>query len=169
MYDNFAPNQPAPIGSQIRALRASKGWSLAELARRVGTSTPTLHRYESGWDRFELATLRRVARALGATLEIRLLPRETSSPRSRPAAGNIVGLLRPLFWDKPLAASDLVDHRSWALARVLVFGDKVQVEAARAFFGDEAIREALQRREIDPRTRAYWDVVLGKEDASEGS
>jgi hypothetical protein len=55
------------------------------------------------------------------------------------------------------------------LARVLVFGDKVQVEAARAFFGDEAIREALQRREIDPRTRAYWDVVLGKEDASEGS
>lgn len=169
MYDNSSATQPAPIGSQIRALRISKGWSLAELARRAGTSTPTLHRYESGWDRFELATLRRIAHALGASLEVRLLPSGASSPRSRPAAIDVVRILRPLFWDKPLAASDLVEHRSWVLARVLVFGDKAQVEAARAYFGDEAIGEALQRREIDPRTRAYWDVVLGREYASEGS
>jgi transcriptional regulator with XRE-family HTH domain len=169
MYDNFRASQPAPIGSQIRALRVSKGWSLAELARRVGTSTPTLHRYESGWDRFEVGTLRRVARALGASLEIRLLPSGTSAPRSRPAAHDMVRLLRPLFWDKPLAASDLIDHRNWVLARVLVFGDRAQAETAREFFCDEAIGEALERREIDARTRAYWDVILGKEDASEGS
>jgi hypothetical protein len=50
-----------------------------------------------------------------------------------------------------------------------VFGDRAQAETAREFFGDEAIGEALERREIDARTRAYWDVILGKEDASEGS
>jgi transcriptional regulator with XRE-family HTH domain len=104
--------QPPPIGAQIRALRVAKGWSLTELARRVGTSTPTLHRYESGWDRFELATLRRVARALGASLEIRLLPSGASAPRARPTTRDMVRLLRPLFCDKPLAASDLIDHRS---------------------------------------------------------
>jgi hypothetical protein len=81
----------------------------------------------------------------------------------------MVRLLRPLFWDKPLAAADLIDHRPWVLARVLLFGDRRQVVAARSFFGDEAIREALQRREVDRRTRAYWSVILDDEDASEGS
>jgi transcriptional regulator with XRE-family HTH domain len=169
MYDKFMAGQPAPIGSQIRKLRASKGWSLAELARRVRTSAPTLHRYESGWDRFELATLRRIARALGARLEIRLLPSGARAPRSRPSVHEVVRLLRPLFWDKPLAASDLTDHRPWVLARVLLFGDRRQVETAREFFGDEAIGEALERREVDRRTRAYWNMILGDEDASEGS
>jgi len=169
MYDKYSESQPAPIGSQIRALRVSKGWSLAELARRVGTSTPTLHRYESGWDRFEVATLRRLARALGASLEIRLLPSGPSEPRTRPTARDMVRLLRPLFWDKPLSASDLIDHRPWVLARVLLFGDRPQVEAARWFFGDEAIGEALQRREVDARTRAYWNVILDDADAPEST
>lgn len=167
MRDNFS-RHPPPIGSQIRALRVSKGYTLAELAERVGTSAPTLHRYESGWDRFELTTLRRIARALGAALEIRLLPSGPAAPDSRPTARDLVRLLRPLFWDKPLATSDLSDHRLWVLARVLLFGNRAQVEAARRFFGDEAIGEALQRREIDERTRAYWDLMLSEEDASEG-
>lgn len=169
MYDKYSQTLPAPIGAQIRALRVSKGWSLAELARRVGTSTPALHRYESGWDRFGLATLRRVAHALGASLEIRLVPNGPSAPRSRPTTQDMVRLLRPLFWDKPLAVSDLIDHRAWVLARVLLFGDRTQVEAARWFFGDEAIVEALQRREVDGRTRAYWNVILDDEGASESS
>ena len=58
MSDNINVLQGAPVGLQIRALRKERGWSLAELARRAGTSAPTLHRYESGWERFELATLR---------------------------------------------------------------------------------------------------------------
>jgi len=169
MYDNIATGQAAPIGAQIRALRVSKGWSLAELARRVGTSPPTLHRYESGWDRFEVATLRRVARALGASVEIRLLPTRSSASPSKPTPHDIVRRLRPLFWDKPLSASDLTDYRSWVLTRVLMFGDRRQVGAARSFFGDEAISEAVQRREVDGRTRAYWSVILDGEDASEGT
>jgi len=169
MYDNIVKGQSAPVGTQIRALRVARGWSLAELALRVGTSAPTLHRYESGWDRFEVATLRRVARALGASLEIRLLPTRASAHSSKPTARDMVQLLRPLFWDKPLSDSDLVDHRSWVLARVLMFGDRLQVRAARSFFGDEVIRESLQRREVDGRTRTYWSVILDEEDASEGT
>jgi transcriptional regulator with XRE-family HTH domain len=169
MYDNIVANLPAPVGYQIRALRVSRGWSLAELARRVGTSPPTLHRYESGWDRFEVATLRRVARALGATLEIRLLPSRAIASPSTPTTRDMVQLVRPLFWEKSLSSSDLIDHRSWVLARVLMFGDLRQVRAARSFFGDEAIREALLRREVDSRTRTYWSVILDDEDASEGA
>jgi hypothetical protein len=59
--------------------------------------------------------------------------------------------------------------RSWVLSRVLMFGDLRQVRAARSFFGDEAIREALRRREVDRRTHSFWSVVLDEEDASEGT
>jgi hypothetical protein len=50
-----------------------------------------------------------------------------------------------------------------------LFGDRPQAEAARRFFGDEAIGEALRRREIDARTRACWNVILDDGNASEGS
>jgi transcriptional regulator with XRE-family HTH domain len=164
MNDKSAPaSNPALLATQIRTLRSARGWTLAQLARRAGTSAPTLHRYESGWDRFELATLRRIAGALGASLEIRLRP---MARRARPTRARLVELLRPLFWDKPLVASDLTDHRSWVVARVLMFADRDQLRAARDYFGDDAIREALARREIDARTRAYWDVVLSGRDAS---
>ena len=74
MSDNISLPAPAPpVGVRIRSLRKARGWSLAELARRAGTSAPSLHRYESGWDRFELATLRKIASALGARLEVRLV------------------------------------------------------------------------------------------------
>lgn len=63
MYDKPLLEQPAPIGQQIRRLRQGRGWTLAELARLAATSGPTLHRYENGWDRFELVTLRKIAAA----------------------------------------------------------------------------------------------------------
>src|SRR5439155_947182 len=40
-----------PLGHRIRQLRQDRGWTLAELARRAGTSAPALHRYENGWGR----------------------------------------------------------------------------------------------------------------------
>ena len=80
MSDNLLVDQPAPIGQQIRRLRRGRAWTLAELARRAETSAPTLHRYENGWDRFELATLRKIATALGARLEVRLVPLDPTDP-----------------------------------------------------------------------------------------
>jgi hypothetical protein len=56
--------------------------------------------------------------------------------------------------------SDLQDHRSWVLARVLMFGNDIHVMAARSYFGDGAIRAALRRREVDARTGNYWRLML---------
>ena len=58
--------------SLIRA-RMKKGWTQAELARRVGMQQPNIARLEGGnYDRVSLPTLKKVARALGTKIEIRL-------------------------------------------------------------------------------------------------
>lgn len=163
MYDNTVP--PAPIGAQIRSLRKARGWSLDQLAKRAGTSAPTVHRYESGWDRFEIGTLRKMSAALGASLEVRLRPR-AGRRAATPTPEELVRLIRPLFWDAELKVSDLTEHTSWILGRVLSFGDTESVAAVRSFFGDQAIRDAVCRRGIDVRTRNYWKLILDDTDAS---
>ena len=58
--------------SLIRA-RLKKGWTQAELARRVGMQQPNIARLEGGnYDRVSLPTLKKIARALGAEVEIKL-------------------------------------------------------------------------------------------------
>jgi len=162
MSDNNALDLPLAVGQQIRRLRQARGWTLAELARRVGTSAPALHRYENGWDRFELETLRRIAAALGARLDIRLVEGSQSEPVGRPrSTKSLVKLLAPLFWDRDLAEDDLDRHRDWALGRVLTLGNREQVAAARSHYGDDPIRRVVERRGVDPRTRNYWRLVLG--------
>lgn len=168
MNDNFR-TEPT-LGQQIRALRQERGWTLAELARRAGTSGPTLHRYENGWDRFELDTLRRIGTALGARLEVRLVPAFSPRPPARSLSGAaLVKRLAPLFWDHPLRESDLADHQGWVLERVLTAGNLSQVRAVRSYFGDQAVLCAAKRRGVDPRTRQYWQLILeGVKDAPQG-
>ncbi len=156
-----------PIGVQIRSLREERGWTLAELAARAGTSASALHRYESGWDRFELATLRRLARALEARLEVRLEAEPGRGREGKPTVEALVRLLEPLFWDHDLEVGDLEAHPLWVLRRVLIYGDRRQVAASRRFFGDEAIRAAIAHRETDERTRNFWTVVLGSDAGDE--
>jgi len=90
--------------------------------------------------------------------------RSASSPRLPPSPEPenraLVELLDPLFWDKELNESDLDKHRSWVIGRVLMYGTAAQVNAVRSQFGDEEIRNALQRREMDSRTRNYWMLML---------
>lgn len=159
--NNINDTEQAPIGFQIRALRKARGWSLAELARRAGTSAPTLHRYESGWERFELATLRRLAAALGVRLNVSLEPVQTDEAESAPSRAQLARLVRPLFWDRPLQPQDIDNYPLWVLRRVLMYGDRQQVEASRRFYGDDAVREAAAHRETDERTRNYWSLILG--------
>jgi len=159
------------IGAQIRALRIARGWSLAELARRAGTSAPTLHRYESGWDRFELATLRKIASALGASLDVKLVAHGAAgdTPQERSPTA-LLKLVAPLFWDRELQASDLRNYAGWVLERVLMFGSWEQVVAARHFYGDPAVAHAARRRGVDVKTRNYWGTILkGTTLASEGA
>jgi len=69
--------------------------------------------------------------------------------------------LGPLFWDRDLRASDLAGHAAWVLERVLTAGNREQVKAARALFGDDSLRRSLARRGVDRRTRNYWSLILG--------
>ena len=168
-YNIIVNDKSSSLGPEIRRQRRARGMTLAELARRAGTSAPTVHRYESGWDRFEVATLRRLAAALDARLEIRLVPTRATAPR-RPARGDLVRDWAPLFWNHRLRIRDLDRHPTFVLERVLTSGTLEQVRAARAFFGDDAIRKAVARRGVDARTREYWRLVLGGTSrASQGS
>ena len=160
MNDNTTP--APPLGLQIRHLRQERRWTLAELARRAGTSAPTLHRYENGWDRFELDTLRRIGAALDARLEVRLVPAASRAATARrPTRKALVKMLAPLFWDRDLRESDLTEYTGWVLERVLTAGNREQVVAARTLFGDAAVLRAAKRRGVDVRTRRYWHLILG--------
>jgi transcriptional regulator with XRE-family HTH domain len=161
--DNFFVDEPAPLGCQIRARRKERGWSLAELARRARTSAPTLHRYESGWERFELATLRRLAAALGVRLNVSLGPVRREKPGSAMSREQLASLVGPLFWDRALQPQDIDDYPEWVLRRVLMLGDRAQVAASRRFYGDGAVRRAAAQRETDERTRNFWSLILGAE------
>ena len=147
-----------PIGLEIRRLRQARGWTLAELSGRAGTSAPTLHRYENGWDQFRVETLRKIAAALGASLEVRFV--DSASSTTSIGARALVRRLAPLFWDAQLSVELLDAHPDWVIGRVLTFGEPAQVAAAHQFFGDDAIRRAIRRRDVDARTRNYWNVLL---------
>lgn len=58
------------FGRQIREARNARGWSQDELAARAGVSRPSVARIERG-DDVSTATLVKVARALGLTVEIK--------------------------------------------------------------------------------------------------
>lgn len=153
-------DKSSTLGQQIRGLRQGRGWTLADLARRAGTSAPTIHRYENGWDRFELETLRKISSALGVRLEIRLVPGAHGITVKRVSPESLIRALATLFWDRELRKSDLSRHPGWVLERVLTSGNRAQMLAARRFFGDDAVRDAVGRRGVDARTRAYWRLVL---------
>lgn len=155
---NSLESPPLLLGPSLRRLRKHKNMSLKELSEILGTSESAIHRYESGWDRFELRTLRRLARALDADLEIRLTPRQAREPLPDP--GDLAARLAPLFWDVDLVARHLLDNPQWVLRRVLEYGDLQQNRLARRYFGDEAVAEAARHRSLNPRVRRFWDVVL---------
>lgn len=71
------------LGMRIAILRISKGWSQAELARRIGVSTSAVGMYEQGRREPSLGLLVRLAQELGTTTDY-LLMGET--PASDPSA-----------------------------------------------------------------------------------
>ena len=57
------------LGMRIALLRAEKGWSQAELARRIGVSTSAVGMYEQGRREPSLGLLVRLAQELGVTTD----------------------------------------------------------------------------------------------------
>jgi DNA-binding XRE family transcriptional regulator len=64
-------------GYQIARLRIMRGLTQQELAEKVGTKQPSIARLESGKTEPKISFLRRLAEALGADLEIRIVPQES--------------------------------------------------------------------------------------------
>lgn len=56
-------NLSEAIPNRVRALRAEKGWSLAELAERAGTTAPQIMKLEKSQRRLDLDWIRRLAAA----------------------------------------------------------------------------------------------------------
>jgi len=59
---------------QVARLRILRGLTQAQLAELVNTKQPSIARLESGRDEPKISFLRRVAEALGARLEVRIVP-----------------------------------------------------------------------------------------------
>lgn len=62
------------IARQVIALRLKQGLTQEQLARKMGTKPSLISRLESATALPSLALVRKVAEALGAQVEIRLLP-----------------------------------------------------------------------------------------------
>jgi transcriptional regulator with XRE-family HTH domain len=67
------------VGYLILQARAAAGLSQRELARRIGTSQPTIARWESGAQVPSVRSLTRIARATG--FELTLGMRDTGKPQ----------------------------------------------------------------------------------------
>jgi len=66
-------------GYQIARLRIQRGLSQSQLAEMVGTRQPSIARLENGNSVPSLSFLQRLAAALGAKIEVRLIPDELRS------------------------------------------------------------------------------------------
>ena len=67
-------NMKREIARQILRLRQAKGWTQSQLADALNTKQSVVARLESGSHRPSLSTLGKICRALGARLEVRLVP-----------------------------------------------------------------------------------------------
>ena len=66
--DKLTQTEMAHLGARLRDLRAGRGWTQDELARRVGLSKSYLSRIEDGERHPSLATLLSLAQAYGISL-----------------------------------------------------------------------------------------------------
>jgi len=154
--------QPQEISRQLRERRHQLGLSLTQLARRADTSAPTLSRYENGWSRFEVATLQKLATALGCELVVRLEPKETL--HDRPTTAEAVEQLDRLFWDTPLEESHLTENTLWVVERVLEFGSLDDVRILIAHMGRAEFFHLVGGARLESaRTRTFWQQMLEKE------
>ena len=156
---------PYNISKRLKQRRLEKGLSLSQLARRANTSVAALSRYENGWQRFELYTLRKLATALGCRLRVELEPIQEASPRVRRASG--IRRLQRLFWDHRLRNRDLDDYPLWVLERVLEYGSLEDVRFLTAEMGRKRFLQSVADvRFNSARTENFWRLILQKEGVS---
>ncbi|MFW6044304.1 MAG: helix-turn-helix domain-containing protein [Planctomycetota bacterium] len=150
------------ISQQLRRRREELGLSQAEVARRAGTSPATISRYESGWDRFEVYTLQKLASALECRLGVNLTPLSEAEPKPRAQA--VVEKLERLFWDVELTVDHLDEYASWVVGRVLEYGAMEDVHLLMSYLGrDVFLRTVSNVRFSSRRTKIFWEHILHRE------
>lgn len=156
IYDN-AMSTSQDLSSRLRSRRESLGLTLAQVARRAGTSVPALCRYEKGWARFEISTLRKLAASLSCRLNIELVP--VLQPAG-PGFDRGIKRLRRLFWDRGLSADDLERHSRWVVGRIVEYGD---IEDVRFLAGVMGVKRFLQLTESvrfsSKRAARFWELI----------
>lgn len=159
MHDNLM-HVRLSISDQLRQRRRELGLSLADVARRAGTSAATLSRYENGWTRFETYTLRKLALALNCELEIVLSPKASSKRPKSSSIPNIRNLSR-LFWDHPFSPEDVDKHTVWVVERVLEFGSLSDIALLREYMGKQRFLEVIaSTQRLSPKTATFWNNML---------
>lgn len=73
------------LGERVRALREKHGLSQSELAKRIGSTQPSIARLEAGGVTPSLGTLGRIAKAVGLDLVIRFDNEKPGGSRKRSA------------------------------------------------------------------------------------
>lgn len=153
------------ISRKLREHRLARGLSLSQLARRVNTSAATLSRYENGWRRFELHTLRKLATALGCRLVVDLQPIRPPSPLAGRASS--IRKLRRLFWDRRFRERDLDEYPLWVLERVLEYGSLEDLRFLIEQMGRGRFLEGVaQVRFQSAKTENFWKLILQREGLS---
>ena len=150
------------VSKQIRVRREELGLSLVELARRADTSPATVSRYESGWTRFEVYTLRKLSTALGCDLVISFQPKDR--PSSRPSPSEVVRKLRRLFWDQRLRVEHLEANSLWVVERVLEIGDLDDLRLLVTYLGRQSfLQRVAEARFSSEKSRIFWRQILERE------
>lgn len=147
---------PHDISAKLKTLRVKRGLTLDAASRLTGTSPAALHRYENGWERFDIRTLEKIAQGLGGELRVDFkLKRGPRKPRS---LREIYGALKPLFWDSPVPRARMKEHADWLTLRVLEFGNLDQVQALLALFTITEIRDSFLRQlgKFSRKTQSAW-------------
>lgn len=75
---------------------------------------------------------------------------------------SIIQRLSPeLFWDTDVSQVKPRRHEGFIVQRVLRFGSLRDWQAARRYYGLAAARRVLRAaRDLDPKSREFWRVVL---------
>ena len=157
------------ISRQIREMRRKRGLSLQRAALRIDTSAATLSRYENGWKRFEIYTLKKIATALGYNLKISFEPIRRAGDSCGPVRKSadpdaVIAQLKRLFWDVPLRTEHLEEYPAWVVERVLEYGTLRDVQILLQFLEREKFLDIVSRINFkSTRTRIFWRQILKKE------
>ncbi len=150
------------MSGMLKERRLELGLSLSQLSCRTNTSPATLSRYENGWSRFEIYTLRKLASALGCRLCVKLEP--LADTAGQESTDTVVKQLKYLFWDKPLLERDFDEFPLWVIKRVLEYGTLSNVQILIRMMGKNEILKSVSKIKFSSMiTKRFWQEILDKE------